>query len=200
MPSSIFSCQQGNAPINKISSICACVYLYTVYKLLICKSVPLWVNKRTFTNPCPQSEHYNKLCYGSYVWPVHIKVTVTHLNMQTTNWLQKTQKQNPKKRCLQRCLTKARENISSYLCLCNEYMPCEKAGVCDSTHQAMCVCVCTCAHVCVWEWKRVRESEGGLYVFTAISRISSYEGHWAAQQGGKHLRKQMESDSYQAAI
>lgn len=202
MPSSIFSCQQGNAPINKISSICACVYLYTVYKLLICKSVPLWVNKRTFTNPCPQSEHYNKLCYGSYVWPVHIKVTVPTSEHANNKLAAKNPKNKTQRNAVYSAVWRKHEKTSVHICVCaTSTCPVRKLE-CVTVRTRLCVYVCARVRMCVCESERewVRESEGGLFVFTAISRISSYEGHWAAQQGGKHLRKQMESDSYQAAI
>lgn len=170
MPSSIFSCQQGNAPINKISSICACVYLYTVYKLLIFKSVPLWVNKRTFTNPCPQSEHYNKLCYGSYVWPVHIKVTAPTSEHANNKLAAKNPKTKPKNKTQRNAVYSAvwrkHEKTSVHICVCaTSTCPVRKLEcVTVRTRLCVCVCVCTCAHVCVWEWKRVSEREWGRVV------------------------------------
>lgn len=167
MPSSIFSCQQGNAPINKISSICACVYLYTVYKLLICKSVPLWVNKRTFTNPCPQSEHYNKLCYGSYVWPVHIKVTAPTSEHANNKLAAKNPKTKPKNKTQRNAVYSAvwrkHEKTSVHICVCaTSTCPVRKLE-CVTVRTRLCVCVCVhvCACVCVRvkesEWERVRE-------------------------------------------
>lgn len=162
MPSSIFSCQQGNAPINKISSICACVYLYTVYKLLICKSVPLWVNKRTFTNPCPQSEHYNKLCYGSYVWPVHIKVTVPTSEHANNKLAAKNPKTKPKETLFTALFDEStRKHQFIFVFVQRVHALWESWSVWQYAPGYVCMCVHVCACVCVRvkesEWERVRE-------------------------------------------
>lgn len=156
MPSSIFSCQQGNAPINKISSICACVYLYTVYKLLICKSVPLWVNKRTFTNPCPQSEHYNKLCYGSYVWPVHIKVTVPTSEHANNKLAAKNPKTKPNETLFTALFDEStRKHQFIFVFVQRVHALWESWSVWQYAPGYVCMCVHVCACVCV----RVKESE-----------------------------------------